>query len=58
MGSWIQGQIDYFFFIYGLVFVLLGVVSYFLAKDHGQRLPWIWLALFGFCHGIHEWLVL
>jgi diguanylate cyclase (GGDEF)-like protein/PAS domain S-box-containing protein len=56
MSSFFQGQMDYIFFFYGLAFVGLGVVSYFLSNDAGQRLPWKWLALFGFTHGLNEWL--
>ncbi|MCX5892527.1 MAG: PAS domain S-box protein [Deltaproteobacteria bacterium] len=56
MGNYFLGHMDYIYFIYGLSFILLGVVSYFLSKDVRQRLPWIWLALFGCTHGVHEWL--
>ncbi|MFI5332274.1 MAG: PAS domain S-box protein, partial [Desulfobaccales bacterium] len=30
--------------------------SYLLSRDVTQRLAWIWLALFGCTHGLHEWL--
>lgn len=56
MRNWFLGQMDYIYFIYGLAFILLGVAAYILSKDVRQRLPWIWLALFGFSHGVHEWL--
>ena len=56
MSTFLQGQMDYIFFFYGLAFIGLGVVSYILAKEVNQRLPWGWLALFGFTHGANEWL--
>lgn len=56
MSTFFQAQMDYIFFFYGLAFVGLGVVCYILAKEVSQRLPWGWLALFGFTHGLNEWL--
>jgi len=56
MSTFFQGQMDYIFFFYGLAFIGLGVVSYILSKEVNQRLPWGWLALFGFTHGANEWL--
>jgi diguanylate cyclase (GGDEF)-like protein/PAS domain S-box-containing protein len=56
MSTFFQGQMDYIFFFYGLAFIGLGVVAYILSKAVHQRLPWGWLALFGFTHGLNEWL--
>ena len=56
MTTFFQGQMDYIFFFYGLAFIGLGVVAYILSKEVNQRLPWGWLALFGFTHGVNEWL--
>jgi len=56
MTTFFQAQMDYIFFFYGLAFIGLGVVAYILAKEANQRLPWGWLALFGFIHGFNEWL--
>jgi len=56
MHNWFQGQMDYIFFFYGLAFIGLGVVCYILSKEVNYRLPWGWLALFGFTHGLNEWL--
>ncbi|MCK9375384.1 MAG: diguanylate cyclase [Syntrophobacterales bacterium] len=56
MSIWLQGQLDYIFFFYGLAFICLGAVSYILTKEGSQRLPWIYLAGFGLIHGINEWL--
>jgi len=56
MSSWFLGQTDYLYFLYGLAFIGLGVVSYLLSRQVNQRLALIWLALFGFTHGTHDWL--
>jgi len=58
MSNILQAQMDYIFFFYGLAFTVLAVVSFILAKEPDQRLPWIWLALFGLSHGLTEWLEL
>lgn len=47
---------DYIFFLYGLAFILLGVVSLILHKGKPSGIPWIWLSAFGFLHGINEWI--
>jgi len=51
-----QQQLDYIYFFYGLGFILLAAVCVEMRGDVGRRLPWIWLAGFGFAHGIYEWL--
>jgi diguanylate cyclase (GGDEF)-like protein/PAS domain S-box-containing protein len=56
MNNWFQGQMDYIFFFYGLAFIGLGMVCYIMSREVNQRLPWVWLALFGFIHGANEWL--
>jgi PAS domain S-box-containing protein len=55
-GHFFQIQMDYVFFIYGLGFLLLTGVCLCLLNTGDKRLPWLWLCLFGFLHGIHEWL--
>ncbi len=49
-------QLDYFYFIYGLAFFLLFLVCNSLKKYDSSNIPWIFLGLFGFIHGINEWL--
>jgi diguanylate cyclase (GGDEF)-like protein/PAS domain S-box-containing protein len=56
MNPFLQGQMDYIFFFYGLAFIGLGVVCSILSKEANPRLPWGWLALFGLTHGANEWL--
>lgn len=54
--SFFTAQMDYLFFVYGLAFVLLGVVSLILHNEKSSSLAWRWLAAFGFLHGLHEWI--
>jgi PAS domain S-box-containing protein len=56
MADFFKGQMDYIFFFYGLAFIMLSVVCFMMTKAKGQRLPWVWLALFGVTHGLHEWV--
>jgi PAS domain S-box-containing protein len=56
MTDFFKGQMDYIFFFYGLAFIMLSVVCFMMTKAKGQRIPWVWLALFGVTHGLHEWV--
>jgi len=49
-------QLDYIFFLYGLSFILLAVVTFALHRIDKDRLPWHWLVFFGLTHGLNEWL--
>ena len=49
-------QMDYIFFVYGLAFILLGVVCTATGIRKVTTFPLKWLGLFGFSHGINEWL--
>ncbi len=49
-------QMDYVFFVYGLAFVLLGVVCIATRFRKVTSLPLMWLGLFGVAHGVNEWL--
>ena len=49
-------QMDYIYFIYGLAFVLLGVVCTATGIRKVTSFPLTWLGLFGFSHGLNEWL--
>jgi uncharacterized membrane protein len=55
MAAFLQTQMDYIFFFYGLAFVLLGVVCLGLAHNAVATLPWRLLGLFGLSHGLNEW---
>jgi PAS domain S-box-containing protein len=49
-------RLDYIFFLYGFSFLLLATIVWRLADRQEERLPWRWLVLFGFLHGVNEWL--
>lgn len=54
--NFITPQLDYIFFVYGLAFLVLGVICWILAHANRDRLPFSWLALFGILHGVNELL--
>ncbi|MBU3954943.1 hypothetical protein KJ633_00610, partial [bacterium] len=57
--QWFQSNMDIVFFIYGLAFVVMGLVIFIQPKkESGFKLAGIlWLlAVFGVLHGINEWL--
>ncbi|MHB0977650.1 MAG: bifunctional diguanylate cyclase/phosphodiesterase [Candidatus Aquicultorales bacterium] len=54
MPEFIKGQIDYVFFMYGLAFAVIALVSFVMAKQE-RRLPWIWLGLFSLSSTFAEW---
>jgi hypothetical protein len=56
VSNFIQIQMDYIFFFYGLGFILLAAAAGVLSRTEKERMPWQWLCLFGFAHGINEWL--
>jgi PAS domain S-box-containing protein len=56
--NFLQMQMDYIFFFYGLGFIFLAVAARGLDRLEKQPLPWKWLCLFGIVHGINEWLEL
>lgn len=58
MTAFFQSQMDFIYFIYGLVFFVMAGVSYIMSRDRQQRLPWLWLVWFGFSHGTYEWLTM
>ena len=56
MMDFFKDQMDYIYFFYGLAFIMLAAVCLILRQDREQRLPWLWLGLFGLTHGLHEWM--
>ena len=57
MIEFLQGQLDYIFFFYGLAFIGLAAVCFTLSEK-SQRLPWRLIGWFGLLHGINECLEL
>jgi PAS domain S-box-containing protein len=58
MAEFLQSQLDYILFFYGLAFLLLVPICLFLKRRSYRNLPWIWLVWFGALHGVNEWLEL
>ncbi|MBR0967009.1 diguanylate cyclase [Bradyrhizobium diazoefficiens] len=56
MASFLNDQLDFIFFFYGLAFLLLGATCSAVAKSPEAGRHWMMLAGFGFVHGIAEWL--
>jgi diguanylate cyclase (GGDEF)-like protein/PAS domain S-box-containing protein len=54
--SLLNGQPDLIYFLYGLSFILLAAVCGAIHDRGRQRLPWLWLGMFGVAHGVSEWL--
>ncbi len=54
--NYFLNNLDYIFFFYGLSFLLLAAVSFFLSREKEGSPAWVWLALFGLLHGLNEWL--
>ena len=50
-------QLDYILFFYGLAFIILAVTVQTLINTD-KKLPWKYLALFGFIQGLAEWFEL
>ncbi|GEM_PF-1979685 len=55
MADFLNNQLDFIFFFYGLAFILLGTTSS-LAASKGAGEAWAVLGGFGFVHGVGEWL--
>ncbi|MCL5103277.1 MAG: EAL domain-containing protein [Armatimonadetes bacterium] len=53
--QFLQTQLDYIYFLYGLGFIVLAASCFTLLKTDKQGLPWVWLGLFGAIHGMSEW---
>ncbi|MBF0213864.1 MAG: hypothetical protein HQM00_09930, partial [Magnetococcales bacterium] len=58
MADWFADQMDYIFFVYGLSFLILGVVCLSMPRKDSTGLSWRLLAGFGLLHGATEWLEL
>jgi diguanylate cyclase (GGDEF)-like protein len=56
MHTFLCEQLDFIFFFYGQAFILLGVTCIAIARREENRTAWLALGLFGFVHGVGEWL--
>ncbi|MGF7162281.1 diguanylate cyclase (GGDEF)-like protein [Rhodoligotrophos appendicifer] len=56
MSEFLNDQLDFIFFFYGLAFLLLGATSSAIARRRADERHWTLLAAFGLVHGLAEWL--
>ncbi len=56
LAAFLNAQLDFIFFFYGLAFLLLGATSWAISRRRPDELPWTMLAAFGLIHGVGEWL--
>jgi hypothetical protein len=56
MAVFLNAQLDYIFFLYGLAFILLGGVCFAMLGVPGRPRALNWLGAFAVVHGISEWL--
>jgi diguanylate cyclase (GGDEF)-like protein len=56
MAAFLNMQLDFIFFFYGLAFILLGTVCFAIARGGSSNTPWQVLGLFSYIHGLGEWL--
>ena len=56
--NYFLSQLDYVFFFYGASFIILGAVCFAILRHSYdmKKMPCLWLGLFGFIHGLHEWM--
>jgi len=55
--NWFASQLDYIYFLYGIAFFMLSIVAWrFSVLSEEAQLHWKSFSLFGFLHGINEWL--
>lgn len=56
MAFFLESQTDFIIFLSCLAHITLAAVCFTLGKAGNNRLPWVWLALFGLARGVDEWL--
>lgn len=56
MAAFLNDQLDFIFFFYGLAFLLLGATCWAIARRRTDERHWPLLAAFGLVHGLAEWL--
>jgi len=56
MTDFLQGQMDYILFFYGLAFILLAPICQLLKRRPPPQPAWGWLGAFGAAHGVNELL--
>ncbi len=57
MAEFIDGQLDYLFFFFGLTLIMIGTASLSLSRRKNGILPWPWMSGFALLLGIDSWLL-
>jgi diguanylate cyclase (GGDEF)-like protein len=56
MADFFVNQLDFILFFYGLAFILLGSICVAASRGANTVIAWSILGIFGYVHGISEWL--
>ncbi|MBF0330948.1 MAG: response regulator [Candidatus Omnitrophica bacterium] len=56
MREFFLSQMDFVFFVYGLGFIFLAAMAFFVWRMKSRQGFWKWIALFGVLHGMTEWM--
>ncbi|ABD06403.1 diguanylate cyclase [Rhodopseudomonas palustris HaA2] len=56
MASYLETQLDFIYFFYGLAFILLGAMSFVIARVRPNLRDARLIGLFGCSHGVTEWM--
>jgi len=56
IGTFLSSQIDYFSFITAISLLIAGIIFLTISRLNKARLPWHWVAVFGFLQGIY-WII-
>lgn len=55
MLAFVQAQMDYIYFFYGLAFIFLAVICFLMRRQFKSGPVWFLLGMFGVLHGFNEW---
>lgn len=55
MLAFVQAQMDYIYFFYGIAFIFLAVICFLMRRQYKFGPVWFLLGVFGLLHGLNEW---
>jgi PAS domain S-box-containing protein len=55
MENFFSSQLDYIYFIYGLAFIIMAIISFYTHYETKLNLPLVLLGCFGLVHGLGQW---
>ena len=56
MTDFLFHQQDYIRCFYGIALIIMAAACFVIKRQEEDKIPWYLLVLFGFLHGLHEWL--